>query len=352
MPLRILHVCRCAEDPLRGDTLSALAGQRSLTQHTVQLGGATGAGRWSLAKLRSAARRFRPDVVHAWDADSAVAATLLTGRARRVVGLGADADLRRLPRTPALRWALRRADRVVLGAEAARRWALRAAPRLDPARLLVAPDAVRPTGALAAATRDEALARIAAPADARLIAIPAPLEAPCRVTELLWAADLLRVVCDEVRVLVLGAGPCRRDLIRFARLACDLEHIRFASPGADSAWLWPHVDLVWDAGRWLCPPRWLLEAHAAGVAMVGADAPGVQERWPDGAGFSSAAVGVHERADRIRATVAALACQAPPWRPRGEQSVQTLEAAATRLTELYHRAAEGQSVASPGPRPA
>ena len=48
-----------------------------------------------------------------------------------------------------------------------------------------------------------------------------------RVKDLIWAADLLRVLQNNLRVLVIGDGPLFALLEEYARLASDLEHIHF-----------------------------------------------------------------------------------------------------------------------------
>ncbi len=96
-----------------------------------------------------------------------------------------------------------------------------------------------------------------------------------------------------------AAGPQRDDLERFARLASDLEHIRFLGPRADVANILPHCDAVWHNGELPGEPAAVLEALAAGTPVIVGSAPGREEMLADGGGVIVAPDG---RADWARKT--------------------------------------------------
>jgi glycosyltransferase involved in cell wall biosynthesis len=94
-----------------------------------------------------------------------------------------------------------------------------------------------------------------------------------RVKDLIWAADLLRVLHDNLRLVVIGDGPLRPQLEQYARLASDLEHIQFLGERADLWRIMPHLDVLWNASENRRHSIAILEAMAAGVPVVASDTP-------------------------------------------------------------------------------
>ena len=138
------------------------------------------------------------------------------------------------------------------------------------------------------------------PSNARLIGVVGGLYPRKRVKDLIWAADLLRVLHDNLRLLVIGDGPERSMLERFARLASDLDHIRFLGPRDDVWRIMPHLDVLWNGSGYEGQSNALMEAMAAGVPVVASDIPGNRELVVHGeTGFL---VPIAGRAARARAT--------------------------------------------------
>ena len=118
--------------------------------------------------------------------------------------------------------------------------------------------------------------------------------------DLIWAADLLRVLHDNLRLLVIGDGPERSTLERFARLASDLDHIRFLGHRDDVWRILPHLDVFWNGSGYEGQSNAVMEAMAAGVPVVASDIPGNRELVVHGeTGFL---VPIAGRAARARAT--------------------------------------------------
>lgn len=253
----------------------------------------------ALARIALDLRRQSADLIDCWTAEAAVIAALACGGTPRVARLLSDRCLQCYRTSALVRWGVRRAPLVVVASESARRWL--GSRGIDTKRIEIAPMAW-PVSNLPAQDRSQALKRLAAPEGVRLIGIPADLIPASRVGELLWAADLVRVIRDGVRFVVMGNGPCRRGLIRFARRACDLEHVRFAKPGAGADWIWPHLDLVWDAGLWLAAPVWIEQTLSQRIPIVGADSHGMRERLAGVENSWLVAADARERAGRVRIT--------------------------------------------------
>ncbi|HEY4232282.1 MAG TPA: glycosyltransferase [Lacipirellulaceae bacterium] len=166
-------------------------------------------------------------------------------------------------------------------------------------RVVVIPNGVAPARP-SDVSRAELLHELECPQDARLIGVVGRLWPQKRVKDLIWAADLLRVLHNNLRLLVIGDGPERAALERFARLASDLDHIRFLGHRDDVWRIMPHLDAFWNGSGYEGQPNAVMEAMAAGIPVVASDIPGNRELVVDGhAGFL---VPIAGRAARARST--------------------------------------------------
>ena len=84
------------------------------------------------------------------------------------------------------------------------------------------------------------------PADARVIAIAGPLVRRAAADEAIWCFELVRVLYPEARLLVLGDGPDRARLERFADEVSEPGCVRFLGYRADIAEILPHADVYWQ----------------------------------------------------------------------------------------------------------
>lgn len=155
-----------------------------------------------------------------------------------------------------------------------------------------------------AISREEARAALVEelnlPADARVIAVVGRLLPRKAVKELIWVADLLRVVRDETRLVIIGEGVERPVLERFARLASTVEHIRFLGPRTDVVNLVRGAEVLWHAGDEASPPLAVLEAMAADVPVVADDTIGCRQVITDNE--NGLLVPDRHRTARVRAT--------------------------------------------------
>ncbi len=209
-------------------------------------------------------RRFQPDVVHTWNLDAAVYAGAALrpwpqkwhGRVRAarvrpehpqlVIGL-----YRIEPWKPAWHYFVARrlsnlADRLVTNSSSVRDWF---ASRGWPSDKFVSDSARRAARAPSDVSREELLRELQLPADAKLIGVVGRLVPENRVKDLIWAADLLRVLHDNLRLLVIGDGPLRSQLEEYARLASDLDHIQFLGDRRDVWRIMPHLDVLWNGSE-------------------------------------------------------------------------------------------------------
>jgi glycosyltransferase involved in cell wall biosynthesis len=141
------------------------------------------------------------------------------------------------------------------------------------------------------------------PADARLIGVVGRLTPEKRVRDLIWAADLLRVLHDNLRMLIIGAGPLRTQLEQYARMASDLDHIRFLGERGDVWRIMPHLDVLWNGSDNRSVSIAILDAMAAGVPVVASDVPVNRELIVHGETGYLVPIGHRSgRADRARYT--------------------------------------------------
>ena len=123
-------------------------------------------------------------------------------------------------------------------------------------------------------TRSQLLAELGLPADTRIIAAVNRLWQQKRVKDLIWAADLLKVVRDDVHLLIIGDGPHRQRLERYRDQVRIRDRVHFLGLRHDVPRLMPHFDCLWLASAYEGLPNSVMEAMACGVPVVATDIPG------------------------------------------------------------------------------
>jgi glycosyltransferase involved in cell wall biosynthesis len=87
----------------------------------------------------------------------------------------------------------------------------------------------------------------------------------------IWACDILRFLYPTLRLILVGDGPDRAALMKFARDIHVADHVTFISNGEQAAsWLLA-ADVVWVPDRRQGFPLAALEAMAAGKPVVVSD---------------------------------------------------------------------------------
>jgi glycosyltransferase involved in cell wall biosynthesis len=245
-------------------------------------------GTLAFLRLVRLIRRFKPDIVHTWNLDAAMYAGAALkpwpqkwhGRVRAarvrpehpqlVMGL-----YRIEPWRPAWHYFLARrlsdlADRLVTNSLSVRDWFVARGWPKD--QFVQAPIGVPPVG-LCSVSRHELLRELRLPENAKLIGVVGQLTPENRTKDLVWAADLLRVLHDNLRLLVIGDGPLRSSLEEYARMASDLEHIHFLGDRPDLCRIMPHLDVLWNGGENVGLSPAVMDAMSAGVPVVASDTP-------------------------------------------------------------------------------
>ncbi len=131
-------------------------------------------------------------------------------------------------------------------------------------------------------TRADVLRELELPPDARLMLYVGRLAVQKRVEDLIWAIELLRQVDERAWLIVVGDGPERYSLEKFARdTQCD-HRIRFLGHRSDIGRLLPACDVFWLASAFEGLSNSLMEAMAHGLAVVVSDIPPNRELVTDG----------------------------------------------------------------------
>jgi glycosyltransferase involved in cell wall biosynthesis len=194
----------------------------------------------------------------------------------------------------------RSAERIVTNSNTVRDWCI--ANDLPAEKMIVIPPGV-PSALHGDVSRGQLLKELKLPPDARLIGVIGRLVPEKRVQDLIWAADLLRVLHDNLRMLIIGDGPLRTQLEQYARMASDLDHIRFLGVRDDLSRIVPHLDVLWNGSDNRSVSIAMIDAMAAGVPVVASDVPVNREIVVHGeTGFLIPVGRRSGRADRARYT--------------------------------------------------
>jgi glycosyltransferase involved in cell wall biosynthesis len=238
--------------------------------------------RWKLDpqafwRLKEHIARLQPDLIHGWMFAAntyGYAAARMCGIRRFIVGQRCVDPWKSRLQLFADRAMAKRRSRVVVNSEGVRDFYIQHGTPTS--RVHVIPNGValseKPT-----TTRRQLLAELELPEDARLIGLVGRLWPQKRVKDAIWAADLLKVVRDDVHLLVIGDGPQRNRLRRF-RDQCQIDDkVHFLGERGDVPRFLPHFDVLLSTSGYEGQSNVILEAMAAGVPVVATDIPGTRE---------------------------------------------------------------------------
>ncbi|MDX1962237.1 MAG: glycosyltransferase family 4 protein [Pirellulales bacterium] len=111
------------------------------------------------------------------------------------------------------------------------------------------------------------------PPTAPVLLTVGPLTAEKRIVELLWSLDQVNCVLSEVYLLIVGEGPARDLISKYARLFHIDQRVRFLDyqPNLDPPLA--AADLYLTADPQLGPKQAIMEAQDAGLPIIGHDQP-------------------------------------------------------------------------------
>lgn len=233
-------------------------------------------------QLKRHVASLKPDLVHTWIfAANAYgrAAALACGVPRIVAGERCVDPWKGWTELSIDRYLARRTDRIVAVSEGVRDFYVEKGLPADKIQVI-------PNGALPAppssSTREQFLAELELPADARLAGVIGRLWPQKRVKDAIWAADLLKRIRGDVHLLVIGDGPHASRLRIFRDQVEIRDRVHFLGHRSDVPRIMPHLDVLWSTSAYEGQSNAIMEAMAAGVPVVATNIPGTRELVVDG----------------------------------------------------------------------
>ena len=252
----------------------------------------------SLWRLKRRIVKLRPDLVHTWPSS----ANTLGRIAARMAGVDAIvASERGVDRWKSRRRLFldrrlaRRSERVICAAGAVRDFYTYHrvfSPDVVAEKVELIRDGV-PLSTESTISRADLLQHLDIPGDARLIGTVGQFWPRKRIKDLIWAADLLKVIRDDVHLVILGDSPRGLPqhgwrLERFRDQVQIADRVHLISPASLSsafscgvlglaAEVLPHFDVFWQGSHHAGAVLGMIEAMAAGAAVVASDIPAHRE---------------------------------------------------------------------------
>lgn len=234
-------------------------------------------------RLKRHIASLRPDLVHTWlfAANSYGRAAALAAGVRRIVAGERCVDPWKSWHELAIdRWLARRTDRIVANSSGVRDFYVRHGMPAE--KFVIISNGIVPSEPVHV-PRDALLGELGLPQNARLIGAVGRLWPQKRLKDLIWAADLLKVIRDDVHLLIIGEGPHRRRLEHYRRQVRIEDKVHFLGHRSDVPRLMPHFDVLWLGSEYEGMPNVVMEAMMVGVPVVATDISGTRDLVADGA---------------------------------------------------------------------
>lgn len=234
-------------------------------------------------RLKRIIQQLQPALVHTWifAANSYGRQAAFQAGVRRVVAGERCVDLWKAWYELAIdRYLARRTDRIVTNSSGVREFY--AAHGISPDKFTLIPNGIAAArtdgphgGAPSPADATGQLrAELGVPDGARLIGAVGRLWPQKRYKDLIWAIHLLDEARGDTHLLIVGEGPERMRLERYARLV-QIDHlVHFLGERDDVPRLLPSFECLWLGSGYEGQSNAILEAMAAGLPVVATDIPG------------------------------------------------------------------------------
>ena len=228
----------------------------------------------TIGQLRNLVHRFRPSLIHAFGTCSAIAAVLARSTDDQRIVISRHKSDRSGTTAGRLRWLEKRA---VSRASAN---LIHQAGTIGSSHSAELPNSVTlPWGwPQAAANSGESLAPelkriLDIPLTAKLVGVVAPLQANTRLKDVVWAADLVTCIRKDVYWLIIGDGPQRWRLERFAGHVATGRNLRFLGWHPQTCKLVESMDAYVQPSDCFTDGNGLMAAMASGVPLIATSNP-------------------------------------------------------------------------------
>lgn len=228
-------------------------------------------------RLRRLIAELRPDLVHTWLFAANAYGRQAAFACRTPVVIASErcedpwkGTLERLIDL----YLARKTHRIVVNSLGVRDFYLRYG--LPAEKMVVIPNGVPPAQP-SPVSRQELLAELGLPEPCYLVGLIGRLWPQKRIKDAVWAADLLKVIRDDVHLLIIGDGP-QRDRLRRFRDQCQIQDkVHFLGHRDDVPRILPHLDVLWSTSAYEGQSNAIMEAMAACVPVVATNIPGTRE---------------------------------------------------------------------------
>lgn len=146
----------------------------------------------------------------------------------------------------------------------------------------VIPNGIEPRDPTKEIAREEAFRRLGIPQNRKLILSIGRLWPQKGYKDLIWSAEMLRVLRGDTSYAILGDGPERQRLEEYRDNVRAASEVYMVGHRDDAHALLPHADLLWNGSLYEGQSNTILEAMQAGVPVLASDIPGNRELVRDG----------------------------------------------------------------------
>lgn len=225
-------------------------------------------------KLKRLIVKLQPDIVQTWlfAANAYGRAAALAAGVKTIIGSEQCADPWKQWHQFAIdRYLAKRTSKIVVNGTGVCDFYVAAGIAAE--KFVIIPNGIAPHQT-SGTSRRQLLDELGLPSDARLVATIGRLWPQKRIKDIIWAAELLTVVHDDVHVLIIGEGPQRNALLRFRDQVQLQNRVHFLGHRDDVPRMIEHFDVLWQASGYEGLPNSIMEAMAAAVPVVATNIPG------------------------------------------------------------------------------